>query len=223
MITSMTFKCMRPEVRERSERKTSMYCVECKRLAGFFFVLFAKEKVCFATLHFKNAHAKITLGDKRIWIRNITVSFNFTPVVFTHSEIPICLTLPSGNQKIVPFAYNLQAQGWLTAESIFFSLMLTGLIDLSWNIKHGKTKKSTPRRKWEPVSVNTGLQSGEERIKKIGAILQERSCVLFEAETDFKGIERAQHETPRSGEHGIHLSTCKTQKPTVWVPVSPGS
>lgn len=63
--TLMILKCIRSKVRERSESKPVVYCF-C------FASLFAKDKICFVTLHFKNAHPKINLGEKLIWIRNIT-------------------------------------------------------------------------------------------------------------------------------------------------------
>lgn len=47
--------------------------------------------------------------------------------------------------------------------------------------------------------------------------------MLFEAEANFKGIERAQHEIAKAAMHSIHLSTWKTKKPTVPIPFSPGS
>lgn len=37
--------------------------------------------------------------------------------------------------------------------------------------------------------------------------LRERNSMLLGPEADLKGIERAQHKTPRAQTHSIHLST----------------
>lgn len=62
-----------------------MYCVERKRLA-LFVSFFAKDKIYFATLQIKNAHPKIILGEKMIWIRNTTIFLTFIPVIFHSSK-----------------------------------------------------------------------------------------------------------------------------------------
>lgn len=130
----MILKCIRSKVRERSESKPVVYCF-C------FASLFAKDKICFVTLHFKNAHPKINLGEKLIWIRNITSFLTLYLWLFTHSKICISWPLFTGPQGIAPSLLICRHKSWLPQESSF-PLILQGLIDLLWNVSHSETKKS---------------------------------------------------------------------------------
>ena len=51
-----------------------MYCAECNRLA--FASSFAKDKICFVTLRFKNVHPKLILSENKIWIRSVAIFFS---------------------------------------------------------------------------------------------------------------------------------------------------